>query len=191
MAMAHMVPPNMAMGLLMSQAQAAAPATGLLASAAGALAAANGSRLAWGLASILFNLGARTIFGELTPAQTAIARHPLVRRAAVVCMCFLATRDWLLSVAMGAVLVLLLDGLLDERSRLCVLPGGLCHRQRARLGPLGAVSPGAPPLRQLERHVLSAVAPAPSPPHAPPPPPRQQPWAAGRVRPLQLQAVTG
>ena len=124
----------MASPLDLAGAAAAASATaaggGWGAALAGAMGALNNSRLAWGVASVLFNLASRHVLSELTPAQSSLVRHPMVRRVAVVAMLFMATRDLLLSVALGVLLLLALDGLLNENSRICVLPAAMCGPAR-------------------------------------------------------------
>lgn len=131
---------------------AAAAAAGLAQRAApwpaALIAPINNSRVVWGVAAMVFNLGSRWLVADITPAQQRILSHPLFKRAAVLCMFFAATRDVLLSAVLALVMVTLMEGLLNERSRFCVLPGARCSRS-----PAVATAPHAP----LRRAVVRAV----------------------------------
>ena len=101
----------------------------------------NGSRVAWGLAAIVASLGSRFVITETTPAQQAILRHPLTKRAVIFCMFFLPTRDALLSVCLTVVAVAVLETLLNERSPYTLLPHSLRALSAAagHAGGLGAL----------------------------------------------------
>jgi hypothetical protein len=100
-------------------------------------ASLSGSKLMWGVAAIVANMGSRFIIGELTPAQQGVLRNPAFKRVALFCMIFMPTRDVLLSVALTVVVSALLEGLLNEGSRYCVLPECL-RRASAELAAGGA-----------------------------------------------------
>lgn len=82
----------------------------------------SGSKLVWGIAAIVASLGSRFVIGDLTPAQQGIMSSKLVRRVVVFAMVFLPTRDVLLSACLTVVVLTLLDGLFNERSRFCIMP---------------------------------------------------------------------
>lgn len=88
------------------------------------LTALGSSKLVWGAAAVVVNLGAR--FLSLTPAQQQVLQHPAFRRVVLFAIVFMATRDVVLSLALGMGLILLLEGLANEHSKFCMLPGGLC-----------------------------------------------------------------
>lgn len=83
----------------------------------------NASKLAVGIASLTFNFGSRVILGDLTPSQQKFFRHPVVKRFVLVCMFFVVTRDVFVSIALALLTVLLMDVLLNESSRFCIMPG--------------------------------------------------------------------
>ncbi len=83
----------------------------------------NNSKLSWGLASIMINLGSRFLIGSMTPLQQTVFSHPVFKRVVLFCIVFMATRDVLLSCALATALILLLECLLHEESPYCVVPG--------------------------------------------------------------------
>jgi hypothetical protein len=87
------------------------------------LAAANQSRLLAVLSSMLFNMGARFLTGKLTPLQESLLATLAARRLVAFSMFFTATRDLVFSLGMTLAFCVLLEGLLNEGSRFCVLPG--------------------------------------------------------------------
>lgn len=122
----------------------------MLGAAAPFLTAIDGSPVAWGLAALAVNLGARFVqLDYLTPDQAAVLARPVIKRFVVVCMVFLVTRNLMLSFAITAALAVMAEGLLRPGSRLCVLPrvlGGCApplHRGRGRAG--GPYPPPPPP----------------------------------------------
>jgi hypothetical protein len=96
--------------------------------------ALNNSKLMWGLCAILLNFGSRFLVMDVTPAQQALFQHPLFKRVVIVCMFFMVTRDVLLSVALGAVAIVVLESLLNEKSRFCLLPAAM--RAAAVVNPM-------------------------------------------------------
>jgi hypothetical protein len=117
-----------------------------------ALLSVNSSKLLWGLTSVMLNLGSRFLITDVTPAQQRIFQHPVYKRLVVFCMMFAATRDVLLSVTLSCIVIVLLEGLLNEGSRFCVLPGA---RPAAR--PTTASPLPYPVVRSMVRGVVGAT----------------------------------
>lgn len=87
----------------------------------------------WSLAMIGANLGPRLIAmgsGPMSPAQREFVAHPLFQRAVMWCVFYATTRRPLLAVLLAAMASVVTEGLLDEDSRLCVLPE--CVRKRMK-----------------------------------------------------------
>lgn len=76
---------------------------------AGLLQRVNGSAALYGVAALAGNLGARVFVERMTPTQAALLAHPAARHVVAMCMCFAATRNLLLSVALAALAVRALD----------------------------------------------------------------------------------
>jgi hypothetical protein len=112
------------------------------------LAQLNANKLLIGVSGLLVNLGSRFVLSDyMSPGQQRYMAGPAVKRVVVFCMCFVATRDLLLSVALSLAVIVLVEGLLHEESRFCVLPG-VCNRN-----PVSALT-----RRAGERKALGALA---------------------------------
>jgi hypothetical protein len=153
----------------------------------GWLAALASSKVLWGVTAMTFNLSARFITMDMTPAQVAIMQHPITKRVALVCFMFSVTRDIVLAIVLAAVIAFVFDGLLNERSRLCVLPKSWVERAEAQHGQrslLSVMPPGVPlphGMRSWSSPYASHV------PHAttalPPPPTSHHPHASSTLSP--------
>lgn len=127
--------------------------------------ALNGSPVAWALASLAVNLGARHVTTDfLSPEQQSALAAPLARRAIVLCMVFLVTHNLLLSILITGVLVVVLEGLLRPTSRFCILAplGGCSARGTAGGGNaaeavVAAQAGGSRALARFEHAMLSAA----------------------------------
>lgn len=106
----------------MAAAQAAASAVAGVASPL--LAQLTASKVLVGVMGLAVNFGGRFIMTDyLTPMQQEVLRAPAVKRAVIFCMAFLATRDVMVAAGLTLAAVVLLEGLLSERSRFCIVPG--------------------------------------------------------------------
>ena len=85
------------------------------------------SKILWGLASVITSMSSRFVISDITPAQHGILAHAVFKRIAVFCMVFLPTRDFFVSVCITSVFFVLVDGLLNEHSRYCILPECIIH----------------------------------------------------------------
>lgn len=92
-----------------------------------AIGSINASKLAWGIAALAVNLGSRFVVQDMTPLQERVLSHMLFRRLVLFSIVFMATRDLLMSAGITVAAFILLDHLLDERSRYCLAPG-VCGR---------------------------------------------------------------
>lgn len=96
----------------------------------------NGSKLAWGVAAVCVNLGSRYIIQDMSVLQQQIFGHPAFKRIAIFCMIFMATRDVLLSIAIAALVCMILEHALNEKSIACIAPG-MCKQAPAVTAPTG------------------------------------------------------
>ena len=123
-------------------------------------ASISGSKLVWGVAALLANVGSRFIIGELTPAQQGVLKSPIVKRIVLFCMLFIPTRDVLLSVCLTVVASALLEFLLNEESKYCVLPDCLRRGEGGRPSmhqmPVGLRTPMMGPIATaVNRSIVS------------------------------------
>jgi hypothetical protein len=127
---------------------------GVAGAVASLLMTLNTSKLLWGATAIVFNLGSRFLITDITPAQQRIFQHPVYKRIVIFCMLFAATRDVLMAAALAGVLIVVLEGLLNETSRFCIIPGA-----RPTLRPPSLLAPSipAPVIRATVQEVAAAV----------------------------------
>jgi hypothetical protein len=113
----------------------------------------NTSKLIWGITSVMFNLGSRFLITDITPAQQRILQHPVYKRIVVFCMMFAATRDVILAAILAGVIIVLLEGLLNESSRFCIIPG-----VRPSSHPASMTAPAVPSaiMRSVVQGVVSS-----------------------------------
>lgn len=82
----------------------------------------NSSRILWGLSTVVMQLGARSVVGELTEMQTKMLSSRATKMLAIFAMVFVATRDVGVAAAMATAIYATLEWLLNENSSLCVVP---------------------------------------------------------------------
>ena len=82
----------------------------------------NSSKLAIGIAMIMFNIGSKFLVVDISKTQEQFFKNVIIRRLTLFCIFFVATRDMLTSLTLTAVFVVLAMGLFNERSMFYVLP---------------------------------------------------------------------
>lgn len=84
----------------------------------------NNSRFFWGLTSVIFNIGMRSIYEDLGAVHRRILDTRVFKLIVIYCMFFAAARDvkvaLLLTLAYGLFLAAL-----HEKSAACILPGSI------------------------------------------------------------------
>jgi hypothetical protein len=83
----------------------------------------NESKLLLGVSIILLNIGSRYIQLGLTKTQEEALRNGVAREILLFSMVFIATRDIIISILMTASFVILADHILNDTSKLCIIPG--------------------------------------------------------------------
>jgi len=94
----------------------------------GLLDAINNSKIAWGLSTVVMQLGARYVVGDLTEMQNKVLASKLVKRLVLCGMIFVVTHDIMLAIGLTAAIHFVLTFLFNEKSRLCILPFSLFFR---------------------------------------------------------------
>jgi hypothetical protein len=82
----------------------------------------NNSRYFAGLMMIILNVGSKYITIELSKTQEQYLRNTLGRQILLFSIFWIGTRDIITSFVMTAVFVVLSDYLLNEKSKLCIVP---------------------------------------------------------------------
>jgi len=89
------------------------------------LSLANNNRVIWGLTMLLMNLGARYISADLGKSHEKILQSQVVKKLIIFSLFFVATRDILLSFLLSILYVIIIDGILHENSKFCIVPKSL------------------------------------------------------------------
>ena len=90
----------------------------------------NNNKFFMGLAMLIVNVGSKYVQFNLSPGQEAALRKNLTREVLIFAMIFMGTRDLVISILMTAAFTILAGHVLNENSKMCVIPAPL-RRLRA------------------------------------------------------------
>jgi hypothetical protein len=82
----------------------------------------NGSKLFVGLMMIFLNIGSKFITIDLSQTQKEYFTNSILRQVLIFAIAFVGTRDIVTSLVLTAVFTILVDGLLNEKSPIGILP---------------------------------------------------------------------
>jgi len=82
----------------------------------------NNSKVFTGIMMILMNVGSKYITVKLSPSQEAYFRNNIAREMLIFVVCWMGTRDLVISIFLTASFYVLTQHLFNEESRYCVLP---------------------------------------------------------------------
>ena len=82
----------------------------------------NTSKLFVGIVMILLNLGSKYISVDISKTQEAFLSNKIIRRLIVFTIVFTATRDIVISVIITIAFIIIMSGLLNEESKICIIP---------------------------------------------------------------------
>lgn len=85
----------------------------------------NGSKILWGVSTVVMQLGARHVIGDLTDMQNRFLAQKAIKQLVLFAMIFVATRDVMLSAILTAAIYVLLGWVLNENSSLCIVPSSM------------------------------------------------------------------
>ena len=86
----------------------------------------NNSKLFAGFVMILLNIGSRFVKIEVSKSQEKYLKKSLGRHLMIFAVSWLGTRDVLIALTITAIFNVLIDYLLNEKSRFCIIP----HKHR-------------------------------------------------------------
>nr|QDY52278.1 hypothetical protein 5_75 [Mimiviridae sp. ChoanoV1] len=81
----------------------------------------NNSKVFAGILMILMNLGSKYIALELSETQEEFLSNIVIRRIVIFVVAFIATRDIIISLTLTGVFILLVSGLFNDNSNLCII----------------------------------------------------------------------
>lgn len=82
----------------------------------------NNSKIFTGIMMILLNIGSKFIVVKLSESQEAYLRNYVAREILIFSICWMGTRDIMISLFITVTFYILSEYLFNENSRLCVLP---------------------------------------------------------------------
>lgn len=87
----------------------------------------NNNKLIWGVTMLLLNVGSRFVVGDLGKFHELVLSNEYVKKIIVFSMFFVATRDIVASFLLTVLYIVIIDGLLHEKRKFCILPSTLKH----------------------------------------------------------------
>lgn len=87
----------------------------------------NNSKIAAGLAMIMLNIGSRYVQADLGKTHDLILSNELVKKLIVFSMFFIATRDILIAFILTIFYIIIVDGILHEKRKFCLIPKKLIN----------------------------------------------------------------
>jgi hypothetical protein len=84
------------------------------------ISAVNSSPYFVGTMMLLLNLGGRFLSMEVTPGQEKFLSSPTIRRLLLIVVLFVATRNIVIAICFGILVIILLGYLFNEKSDLCL-----------------------------------------------------------------------
>ena len=88
----------------------------------GRLLSLNNSKFFAGIIMIILNIGSKYITIKLSKTQESYLRNTFARQVLIFAIAWMGTKDIYLSLALTAIFVILSDYLLNEKSRMCMIP---------------------------------------------------------------------
>tara|TARA_E500000178_G_scaffold355470_1_gene428214 strand:- start:1083 stop:1454 length:372 start_codon:yes stop_codon:yes gene_type:complete len=89
----------------------------------------NNSKYMAGIAMIMLNIGSKYIMMELSETQEEIMANKIFRRFIIFTVCFIATRDVVVSLILTGVFVILVSNLFNENSKYCIIKKNKTFKQ--------------------------------------------------------------
>ena len=75
-----------------------------------------------GIAMFISNMGSKHLQNDMTSFHNYVLQLPLVKKVVLFSTCYVYTRDVIVSMILVVMITLLIDMLLNENSRCCILP---------------------------------------------------------------------
>jgi hypothetical protein len=82
----------------------------------------NNNKVLWGITMVLMNIGSRYVIADLGKIHDSILATEFVKKLIIFSIFFVATRDILTAFMLTVSYVFLVDGILHEKRRFCIIP---------------------------------------------------------------------
>lgn len=86
------------------------------------VASINQSKFFAGIIMLILNIGSKFITVEFSESQEVYLRNAMGRQLLIFAVCFIATKDLIIALALTAAFTVLADYLFNENSKYCMLP---------------------------------------------------------------------
>lgn len=83
-----------------------------------------------GVAILIMNMGSRFVIMDIGKMHERLLSNEIFKKVVIFCMFFVATRDIMTSVILTFAFIVLLDGLLNEKSRFNLIPKSLAQEDK-------------------------------------------------------------
>jgi len=80
------------------------------------------SKIFLGLTMIVMNYGSKYVVNDITKYHDYIMQSTVSKKIVLFCMCFVATRDIMTSLILTFAITLVIDVLVNEKSKFSILP---------------------------------------------------------------------
>lgn len=87
-----------------------------------AISIVNNNRVLWGVTMILLNFGSRYVVADLGKSHELLLSNEIAKKIIIFSMFFVGTRDVLTSFLLTIAYIIIVDGILHENRRFCLLP---------------------------------------------------------------------
>jgi hypothetical protein len=82
----------------------------------------NNNKILWGVTMLLLNVGSRYVVADLGKFHESILSNEYVKKIILFSMFFVATRDILTAFILTILYLFIVDGLLHEKRKFCIVP---------------------------------------------------------------------
>lgn len=82
----------------------------------------NGNKFFWGVTMLLLNFGSRYVVGDLGKIHEQILGNEIVKKIITFSLFFVATRDVIIAFVLTILYILIIDGILHEKRKFCLVP---------------------------------------------------------------------
>lgn len=88
----------------------------------------NQNKVLWGVSMLMLNFGARFVISDLGKAHELMLSNEIVKKVIIMSMFFVATRDLVISFLLTVAYVIIIDGMLHEKRKFCILPKSITDK---------------------------------------------------------------
>lgn len=95
--------------------------------------ALNNNKILWGVTMLMLNIGSRYVVGDLGKFHEYILASEITKKIIVFSMFFVATRDIITAFLLTVLYIFVIDGILHEKRKFCVIPKKYIVSQEQKL----------------------------------------------------------